>query len=365
MLVLVLVLSLLGFAAPAAAHAGDTTVEHRVTGAPAIGLIGDSTLAGVRWYDTFGPLQRYSYVFDAESCRRTVETSCWSREGYRPDTALQTLERLEGRWGQVLVAMLGYNDSPTDFRWAVGAMTDEARRQGLGHVVWLTLRVSDVGYEEPLHRANATTYRAANTALLDLAASSGGFLQVADWATHSEGRPEWFESDGAHLTREGAEALAAFVADEVETVLGGGTVTPEKPPWYPLGQGERGAEVVAVQEALASAGFELDGGADGVFGEATAEAVERVQRDRRLVPTGVVDRATAESLGLRPPRAAAEAVTPTTVAAPRALAATPPVAAVPPPERDLSWLPIAAIPGLALAIGGLLWPGRSRRHPAR
>src|SRR6476659_2989053 len=81
-----MLVALLVGAAPAGAHPS-TTVVNTVPGAPQIGLIGDSTLSGVRWYSRYGQLQAYSYVFEAEACRRTLEPSCWSREGYRPDTA--------------------------------------------------------------------------------------------------------------------------------------------------------------------------------------------------------------------------------------------------------------------------------------
>ena len=59
---------------PAAAHPTSTTIVHTVPGATSIGIIGDSTLAGVRWYQELEPLNDYSFVLDAESCRRTVET---------------------------------------------------------------------------------------------------------------------------------------------------------------------------------------------------------------------------------------------------------------------------------------------------
>jgi hypothetical protein len=65
-------------------------------------------------------------VFDAESCRRTFEPSCWSREGYRPDTALQTMQRLSGKWGDVLVMMSGYDDSSYLFDDAIDAVVAEA-----------------------------------------------------------------------------------------------------------------------------------------------------------------------------------------------------------------------------------------------
>ena len=57
----------------------DPTAKH-------VSLIGDSTLAGVRWNNTWGTIGAYNYVFDAESCRRTIGASCKGREGSRRTT---------------------------------------------------------------------------------------------------------------------------------------------------------------------------------------------------------------------------------------------------------------------------------------
>jgi len=63
---------------------------------------------------------------------------------------------------------------------------------------------------------------------------------------------------------------------------------------------ERGARVVALQQALVRAGISLCGGIDGVFGRCTANAVMQFQRTRGLTATGRIDQATANALGLRP-----------------------------------------------------------------
>jgi peptidoglycan hydrolase-like protein with peptidoglycan-binding domain len=70
-------------------------------------------------------------------------------------------------------------------------------------------------------------------------------------------------------------------------------------PGYPV-YNERGPRVVALQTALIRAGIAVPGGADGVFGSATAAAVVQFQRAKGLTPTGRVDAATARRLGLSP-----------------------------------------------------------------
>jgi hypothetical protein len=296
----------------------------------------------VRWADDYGDLRRFNFVFDAESCRRTLETSCWSREQYRPRTALTALQDHAGEWGDVLVMMSGYNDSADSFTDGVEAIVDEARDQGIDTVVWLSLRTKGVDYEEPLHLANGSTYRNANRSLYELAADSGGDLQIADWATHSAEHPEWFETDGAHLAPAGVDPLTDFIAAQVDVVLAGGSVTPDPAPWEEVREGDDGDLVVEVQEALLDAGIDDVEVADGVFGAQTGAAVAQFQQRAGLPETGAVDQATAVELGL------SAAIPVTTTSAPT----TTVEATVPPPTA-------AATGGTGLADqGGAGWDSR-------
>jgi hypothetical protein len=56
-------------------------------------------------------------------------------------------------------------------------------------------------------------------------------------------------------------------------------------------------QVRAVQTALTNAGYTLK--VDGVAGTQTRAAVERYQRDHHLTPTGTIDRATLDRLGVK------------------------------------------------------------------
>jgi peptidoglycan hydrolase-like protein with peptidoglycan-binding domain len=76
-----------------------------------------------------------------------------------------------------------------------------------------------------------------------------------------------------------------------------------------LTQGARGSKVVRLQRSLGAAGILLAGGADGIFGIATTNAVKAVQQAKGLAASGVVDAATASALGL----AAAAPAAPVTV----------------------------------------------------
>ncbi|MBA3287596.1 MAG: peptidoglycan-binding protein [Acidimicrobiia bacterium] len=76
------------------------------------------------------------------------------------------------------------------------------------------------------------------------------------------------------------------------------TPTPgETPDGFPRFD-ERGPRVVALQQALIRAGIPVPGGADGVFGSATAGAIMKFQQRKGLPVTGRVDAATARALGL-------------------------------------------------------------------
>lgn len=360
-------------AAPSGSTHADTPEVRHVAdpAARSVGLIGDSTLAGVRWFEAYGPLQRFNFVFDAESCRRTIEQSCWSRESYRASNAMDALQEHAGDWGDVLVMMTGYNDPSSGFRDAVEAITAEAERQGIGAVVWLSLRTKGVDYEEPLHQANGSTYRDANRTLYEVAAASGGSLHVADWASHSADHPEWFERDGVHLSPAGAAAASEFIAAQLDALFAGRPVTPQPAPWEEVRPGDEGGAVDAVQRALLERGFESVGVADGVYGDQTGWAVVELQRSLGLEETGVVDEETAIALGLTQRRAPTPASVTTAAPAPVPLAA-PPVAAAPAvggavptatqPSGGSGSVTYALV--AVTAVGGAWWWYRDRRRVA-
>jgi peptidoglycan hydrolase-like protein with peptidoglycan-binding domain len=283
-----------------AVRADQTVFFDEAGNAPHISLIGDSTLTGVRWYADYGALVRFNFVLSAESCRRTIEQSCISREGYRPANVIMAMRTLDGELGEVLVVMSGYNDPSWTIDEAIARVVDEARSTDVGHVVWLSLRTSDdVDYSDPQEQSSINTFREYNEQLFEAAAASEGYLQVADWATYSNGASAWFEADGVHLTGRGVDAITTFITGTVERVLAGENVSPAAAPWTVLVPGAEGEIVEAVQEALIAAGVEVPGGADGVYGNDTMAAVAAYQRRHDgLQVTGAVDLATARSLGV-------------------------------------------------------------------
>ena len=295
--------------------------------APHISLIGDSTLTGVRWYADYGALRQFNFVLSAESCRRTIEASCISREGYRPANVIAAMRTLDGELGDVLVVMSGYNDPVWTIDEAIAGTVDEARDHDLEHVIWLSLRTSDdVDYSDPQEQSSINTFRDYNEQLFAAAEASDGYLQVADWATYSNGASAWFEADGVHLTARGVDAITTFIAGTVERVLAGENVSPAAAPWTVLVPGAEGDIVTAVQEALIAAGIDVQGGADGVYGNDTMTAVAAYQRrNDDLQETGAVDMATARALGVFEDPDSADETTTTTTATTVAATTTVPV----------------------------------------
>ena len=212
---------------PAGNAAAATTIYYNGAGsAPRISVVGDSTIAALRWTGQFEPLKRFNYVYDAESCRRILYPSCRGREGYAPDTVVQTMRRLSGQLGSVFVIMGGYDDSNFGFSNGVDAVMAEASRQGIPTVLWLSLRASDVSYVGPGSISNSSTFRANNRTLYSKAIQYGPRLQIADWASYSANHPEWFYSDGIHFRPAGANVAATYIADQAARVIAGQIVTP-------------------------------------------------------------------------------------------------------------------------------------------
>ncbi len=361
-----------------AARADQTVFFDEAGDAPHISLIGDSTLTGVRWYADYGALERFNFVLSAESCRRTIEQSCISREGYRSANVILAMDTLEGELGEVLVVMSGYNDPIWTIDEAIAGVVDEARRQGVDHVVWLSLRTShDVDYSDPQEQSSINTFREYNEQLFAAAAASDGYLQIGDWATYSNGASGWFEVDGVHLTARGVDAITTFIATIVERVLAGENVSPAAAPWTVLVPGAEGATVEAVQKALIAVDVELPGGVDGVYGNDTMAAVAAYQRRHDdLQVTGAVDLATARSLGVYEDPEADDAATATpTTASPAStvVATTMPVPAraagvgepSEPPDTDSGLPRWPLVAGFAVVALAAVIAGRRRYVVAR
>ncbi|MEK7422637.1 MAG: SGNH/GDSL hydrolase family protein [Actinomycetota bacterium] len=176
-------------------------------------LVGDSTLAGVRWYgNARHALVGSDFVLDVESCRRLVGTSCGGREGRRPPNAVQAIAAAEGTI-DVVVIMTGYNDWYTTFSGAVDQVMGVSRAKGARRVVWLTYREGSA-YRNPTGgTAQDEGFRIQNQILREKAAS-GAFpeMVVADYDAYTRATDGWFTSDGVHFTIVGAYGTADYIS---------------------------------------------------------------------------------------------------------------------------------------------------------
>jgi hypothetical protein len=342
--------------AVAVSAVGDPLIDRAASvDAPAVRLdppepvlvVGDSAIAALRWVPgARNAVIGFDHVLDLESCRRLVVESCVGREGRRPLTALETVRAARSNY-TTLVVSTGYNDPVDALAVAFPTIVHQARSQGIERIVWFTLR-TDVDYVGPGGTGNHAIFSAYNAALRALAAS-GTYpdVELADWATYTAGRPDWFVTDGVHYRTIAAWGVADYLSRKLAFLDGRAcplpttrTGTPDRPcpdpddtglvadiaGLYPIGQegvlcyevgddrhvecryetrvirlsrllveGDSGPDVAALQNRLTRLGFPVE--PDGVFGELVRKAVESFQAAAGLPVTGAADRPTLAALG--------------------------------------------------------------------
>jgi hypothetical protein len=171
-------------------------------------LVGDSTLAAVRWYRTTEALLGFPYVYTAESCRRLATASCRGREGFAPTNAVTAIRRASGSFGTVVI-MTGYDDWWTVFPGGFDKVVAAARDKGARKIVWLTYR-EDVRY----HGADASDLFVRNNNTLREKVASGLFPDVvlAEWNGYSSTASGWMAGDGVHFNVAGSYAVADYIS---------------------------------------------------------------------------------------------------------------------------------------------------------
>jgi len=107
----------------------------------------------------------------------------------------------------------GQNEQPGWFRADVETIMLTARSLGYQRVAWILYRDDPYPGLSSLGRELFSRYRGMNDILRDEAASGRWpELVLLDYDGFTQPHPEWFISDGIHLTPQGANPLAQWFA---------------------------------------------------------------------------------------------------------------------------------------------------------
>ena len=177
-------------------------------------LLGDSTMAALRWFEQGSVgLSGFSYVLDAESCRKIADPSCAGREKRTPKTAVQTVADFEGPLDYI-VFMGGYDSSVKRFKTELQSFIQAAKDKDT-KVIFLDFKES-LEFPAPGSRGKRSIYAEFNEILREVVAKEqADDLFLVEWNLFSSGRPNWFRRDGIHLTLEGAVALGWLISHAV------------------------------------------------------------------------------------------------------------------------------------------------------
>jgi hypothetical protein len=182
----------------AAPRAEPAPVSARVT------MIGDSVLTGVIWHEDALAILANGIDLRTEVavCRRLTGVSC-PYEGARPPTLLDVVHALGPRLGSTVVVAAGYNDPEQLFPQAVEDSLAALREAGVTRILWATL-------------AEATPAYAVMNDELAAVAEEHPEVTLVDWNAASREHPEWFQTDGIHLTVAGGIGMATLLRSALD-----------------------------------------------------------------------------------------------------------------------------------------------------
>ena len=173
---------------------------------PRVTLIGDSVATSLDYTQTARVIlaEGIDLRLELAPCRRVGQSSC-PYHGGRPATVIDLVPTLAVELGQTVVIAVGYNDYESAYAEDIEDALIALRKAGVTHVIWLTLHE-----QRPAYAAMNDQIRAA--------ASRHPELTVADWQVYARSHPDWFQDDGIHLQRAGAEAMATLVHNSLVTL---------------------------------------------------------------------------------------------------------------------------------------------------
>jgi len=190
-----------------------TTTVPRVK--PRVLLVGDSTMAAIRWFkDGRKALSGSTFIVDVESCRSIGGYSCYGREYRAPSTAYEVVESAKGKF-DVVVLMAGTHHNPATVESDLRSFRRIVAKKGAKLVV-LTLRdlnrpTATIDGVRLIERVNRMIEKMFETPRYEN-------TYIADWKAFSRGHDDWFRPDGIHLTIRGTLALGWFISNVVAHV---------------------------------------------------------------------------------------------------------------------------------------------------
>lgn len=186
---------------------------------PRVLLVGDSTMAALRWFtDARQSLEGAKFVLDVESCRSVGGRSCWGREQRIPVNAY-TVIKFAPRTYDVVVLMAGTHSYYRTINEEFRKVKRLAARKGFTLVV-VTLRDP-----HPVRKMSSKTKVTGIPAVNSMLKATFGRAKsnetyLADWNSFSAGRGNWFRRDGIHLNFRGVLALGWYLSRVVAHVTG-------------------------------------------------------------------------------------------------------------------------------------------------
>ncbi|HST14138.1 MAG TPA: putative Ig domain-containing protein [Gaiellaceae bacterium] len=171
----------------------------RSTGVQHVTLIGDSVADAIHGDDNAGLIVNQGIDLDLEvaPCRRVEGEGC-PIDGVRPPSAVQLIQSLGSKIGPTVVVAVGYNDLEDRYAGNMEDAIDAMTAAGVKRIFWLTLR------------AARHPYLSMNDDIAQAAAKHPQ-VTVVDWNVYSRSHPDWFQTDGLHLLRAGAEGMATLI----------------------------------------------------------------------------------------------------------------------------------------------------------
>jgi hypothetical protein len=170
-------------------------------------MIGDSVADAINGTDSSVAILRQGVDLDLEvaPCRRVQGEGC-PVDGVRPPSVVQLTKSMGAKLGPNVVVAVGYNDFEDQYAQNIEDALAAFKAAGVKHVWWLTLRAAHHPYLNMNDNITA-------------AASAHPELTVIDWNVYSRSHADWFQDDGLHLLRPGADAMATLIHN---TLLGDG-----------------------------------------------------------------------------------------------------------------------------------------------